>query len=166
MDVWIWVVLAGIAAVLVASVWWRWHARRVYVISRVRVEMHPACVVEDRVIEKVWRAAISMTNTSRRPRALPTFAERATVRAGRREYLATVYLDAGEFEVNPREVSLVWVESVLPADAVPSLTRAVLLRQRRTPRVLRYAPTRASGATQRSRLNLDPPMSRGVERAR
>lgn len=152
MDVWIWAVLAMVAAVLVAAAWWRRRARRVYVINHVRVEMHPPCIVEDRVIEHVWRAAISMTNTSRRPCALPTFAERATVRAGRREYLATVYLVADEVEVNPRQVSLAWVESVLPADAVPSLTRAVLLRQRRTPRVLMCAPTRASGATQRSRL--------------
>lgn len=152
MDVWIWVVLGGVAVVLVAGAWWKRRARRVYVIDHVRVEMHPACVVEDRVIEQIWRAAISMTNTSRRSRALPTFAERATVRAGRREYLATVYLDADEVEVNPREVSLAWVESVLPADMVPSLARAVFLRRRRTPRVLRYAPTHASGATQRSRL--------------
>lgn len=151
-DVWIWVALALVAAAPIVGVWWKRRARRVYVIDHVRVEMHPACVVEDRVIEQVWRAAILLTNTSRRPRALPTFAERATVRAGRREYLATVYLDADEVEVNPREVSLAWVESVLPADVVPSLTRAVLLRQRRTPRVLRYAPARASGATQRSRL--------------
>lgn len=152
MVVWIWVVLAVVAAVLIAGVWWKRRARRVYVIDHVRVEMHPACVVEDRVIEQVWRAAISMTNTSRRPRALPTFAERAAVRAGRREYLATVYLDADDVEVNPRAVSLAWVESVLPADVVPSLTRAVLLRQRKTPWVLRYAPTRASGDTQRSQL--------------
>ena len=152
MDVWIWLVLVGGLALLIAAVLWKRRARRVYVIDHVRVEMHPACVVEDRVIEQVWRAAISMTNTSRRPRALPTFAERAAVRAGRREYLATVYLDADEVEVNPREVSLAWVESALPADVVPSLTRAVILRQRGTPRVLRYAPTRASGATQRSRL--------------
>lgn len=152
MDVWIWVLVAGVAAVLVAGVWWMRRARRVYVIDHVRVEFHPACVVEDRVVEQVWRAAISMTNTSRMPRTLPTFAERATVRAGRREYLATVYLDADEVEVNPREVSLAWVESVLPAHVVPSLTRAVLLRQRRTPRLLRYAPTPASGATHRSCL--------------
>lgn len=151
MDVWIWVGIVGVVAVVVVGLWRKRHARRVYVINHLRVEMHPPCIVEDRVVEHVWRAAISMTNTSRRPRALPTFAERATVSDGRREYLATLYLDAGEVEVNPREVSLAWVESVLPADVAPSLTRAVLLRQRRTPRVLRYAPTRASGATQRNR---------------
>lgn len=120
MDVWIWVVLAGVAVVLVVGLWLKRRVRRVYVIDHLRVEMHPACVVEDREIEHVWRSAISMTNRSRRPRALPTFGERPTVRAGRREYLATVYLDAGEVEVNPRDVSLSWVESVLPADVLPA----------------------------------------------
>lgn len=148
MNVWSWVVLVGVAAVVAAGAWWKRRARRVYVIDHVRVEMHPACVVEDRVIEQVWRAAISMTNTSRRPRASPTFAGRATVRAGRREYLATVYLDADEVELNPRQVSLAWVDSVLPADVVPGLTRAVLLRQRRTSRVLRFAPECDSGDAQ------------------
>ena len=91
MDVWIWIGLVAVAALAVAVVWWKRRARRVYLIDRVRVEMHPPCVVEDRVIEQVWRAAISMTNTSRKPRALPSFAERATVRAERRVYLANLY---------------------------------------------------------------------------
>ncbi|MCC2032610.1 hypothetical protein [Microbacterium allomyrinae] len=56
-------------------------------------------VVDDRVVEALWRAAISMTNKTRRPRALPLFAERATVKAGRRVYLSSVYLDADAIEV-------------------------------------------------------------------
>lgn len=130
MEVWIWVVLAGVTALPVAVVWWKRRARRVYVIDHVRVEMHPACVIEDRVIEQVWRAAISMTNTSRRPRALPVFGERATVRARRRAYLATVYLDADDIEVSPGVVAVAWVECVLPSDSVPTAIRTHVLHSR------------------------------------
>lgn len=134
MDVWIWVVLTGVAAVLVVGVWLRCRARRVYVINHVRVEMHPPCIVEDRVIEQVWRAAISMTNMSRRPRALPVLAERATVRAGWRAYLVSVYLDADVLEVNPGAVAVVWVECVLPRDSVPAAIRSHVLYNWRAPR--------------------------------
>ena len=115
MDCLIWVVLSGAVGVALGYVWWKRRARRVYVIDHVRVEMHPACVVEDRAIEVAWRAAISMTNTSRKPRTLPVFAERATVRAGRQVYLATVCLDIDVHEVNPSDVALAWVDFVLPA---------------------------------------------------
>lgn len=65
-DGWMWAVLVIAMASMVGLVWWKRRARRVYVIDHVKLEMHPACVVEDRVAEAVWRAAISMTNTSRR----------------------------------------------------------------------------------------------------
>lgn len=108
-------------------------------IDHVRVEMHPACIVEDRVIEQVWRAAISMTNVSRRPRLLPVLAERATVRAGIRAYLASVYLDADAFEVNPGAVAVAWVECVLPSESVPIAVRADVLFGGRAPRGARFA---------------------------
>ncbi len=138
MDVWIWVVLTGVAAVLVVGVWLRCRARRVYVINHVRVEMHPPCIVEDRVIEQVWRAAISMTNTSRRPRMLPTLGERVTVNCGGRSYLASAFLDAEPVEINPGEVALVWVDAVLPADSRPRSCALVHLRIQRPPRSLRF----------------------------
>lgn len=115
MDGWIWAVLVGVSAVVVLAVCRKRRARRVYVIDHVRVEMHPARVVEDRVIEHVWRAAISMTSTSRGPRILPVFAERATVRAGKRDYLARIYLDTAEIEVDPSAIALAWVEFMLPS---------------------------------------------------
>lgn len=127
MDVWIWVVIT-VAVVSVAAVRWKRRARRTYVIAQVRVEMHPACVVEDRMVEVVWRAAISMTNTSRRPRTLPVFAERATVTVGRRVYLATVYLDADLDEANPGDVALAWVEFVLPTTQSPRIAGVAVIR--------------------------------------
>lgn len=113
-----WAVLVIPMVMAVVFVWWR-RARRVYVIDHVKLEMHPACVVEDRVVEQVWRSAISMTNTSRRPRFLPVLAKRATVRTGRSVFLANVYLDSDVHELNPREVALAWVEFVLPENASP-----------------------------------------------
>lgn len=132
MDFWIWVVLSGAVVLALAGVWWKRRARRVYAIDHVRVEMHPACVVEDRVVEVVWRAAISMKNISRRPRMLPMLAERATVRCGRRLYLATVYLEADASEINPGDVALAWVEFVSPAASPPRMLEIPLSAQRRS----------------------------------
>lgn len=142
MDIWIWVVVAAAVAAAGGVGWLKLRARRVYVIDHVRVEMHPACVVEDRIVEQVWRSALSMTNLSRRPRAVPIFAERSTVRAGRCEYLAGVYFDADDLEINPRAVALVWIEYVLPMDAVPGRARLALLGDGRRPRVLAFAAPR------------------------
>ncbi len=119
MESWVWAVLVIAATSTAGVVCWKRCARRVYVIDHVRVELHPACVIEDRVVEVVWRAAISMTNTSRRPRPLPVLAERATVRAGRCIYIANVYLDADANDLNPRDVALAWVEFVLPDSVSP-----------------------------------------------
>ena len=154
MDVWIWVVLVGVAAVAVAVVWWKRRARSVYVIDHVRVEMHPACVVDDRVIEQVWRAAISMTNTSRRPRTLPVLAERATVRAGWRAYLASVYLDADVLEVNPGAVAVAWAECVLPRDSVPAGIRLNALHNWREPRGVRFTVPGSRRTLQSPRLDV------------
>jgi len=111
-----WAALVIATASMVGVVWLNRRARRVYVIDYVKLEMHPPCVIEDRVVEQVWRAAISMTNTSRRPRVLPVLAERATARAGRCVFLANVYLDADVHEVNPQSMALAWVEFALPGD--------------------------------------------------
>jgi len=145
-EVWVWVVLAGVTALAVAVVWWKRRARRVYVIDHVRVEMHPACVVEDRVIEHVWRAAISMTNTSRRPRALPVLAERATVRVGRRAYLAHVHLDTVDVELNPGGVALAWVEFELPSGALPARIETHQLPVTDRPTPLRWVAALRGGS--------------------
>lgn len=144
MEICTWVVVAGLVLAAVVAVCLKRRARRVYVIDHVRVEMHPACVVEDRVIEQVWRSAVSMTNLSRRPRAVPTFAERSTVQAGRREYLASVYFDADDLEINPRAVALAWIEYVLPMDAVPGRARLALLGVERRRGALVFAVRRES----------------------
>ena len=141
MDFSIWFVLVGVAGIAVAGLWWKRRARPVYVIDHVRVEMHPACVVEDRVIEVVWRAAISMTNTSRRPRALPVFAERATVTAGRRVYLATVNLDAELIEINPDDLALAWIEFVLHSGELPRVIDVTILNRSHS-MSLRFAQVR------------------------
>lgn len=135
---WIWLVLVGGLALLTAAVWWKRRARRVYVFDRVRVEMHPPYIVEDRVIEQVWRAAISMTNTSRRPRMPSMLAERGTVNCGGRSFLANAFLDAEPVEINPGDVASVWVEAVLPTDSRPRSYTLVHLRIQRPPRSLRF----------------------------
>lgn len=137
MDTWQWVIVGGAALLLLAAaiVWWKRRPRRAITVDHIRVELHPAHIVDDSVVEVVWRAAISMTNTSRRPRALPTVAERATVRAGRRTYLATIYLDADAAEISPGEVTLAWVEWLLPAGKQPGNCQVHELRTLRRPRV-------------------------------
>ena len=144
MDVRFWILLVGIAGVVVTIVWWKRRARRVFTIDHVCIELHDARIVDDRVIEAVWHAAISMTNNSRRPRALPVFAERATVRAGHRVYLASVYLDADVSEISPGDVALAWVEFALPADVVPRRCDIVQLRAAHSNRSYRLA-VRAAG---------------------
>lgn len=136
-----WAVLVIVMALAVVFVWWRRRARRVYVIDHVKLEMHPPCVIEDRVVEQVWRAAISMTNTSRRPRPHPLLADRATVRAGRYVYLAGVYLDVDARELSPREVALAWIEYALPDDGPAHRIHTGVLTGGRRPRTLGWALT-------------------------
>lgn len=140
-----WAVIVVATASMVCLVWWNRRARRVYLIDHVKLEMHPPCVIEDRVVEQVWRAAISMTNASRRPRSLPLLAERATVRAGRCVYLADVYLDTDVGELNPRAVTLAWVEFLLPGDLAADRVHAEILAGGRHRRDLRWAPRLAVG---------------------
>ena len=138
MDGWIWATLVIATASTIGIACWKRRARRVYVIDHVKLEMHPVSVVEDRVIEQVWRAAISMTNTSRRPRVLPVLAERATVRAGGRVFLANVYLETHVDEVNPDDVPLAWVEFVLPGGIAPGVIVVSRLRGDERARPLRW----------------------------
>lgn len=138
MDGWMWTAFVIATASMVGLVWWKRRARRVYVIDHVKLEMHPPCFIEDRAVEQVWRAAISMTNTSRRPRLLPVLAERATVRTGRSVYLANVYLDADLRELNPRAVALAWVEFVLPGGGSPRRLDAGILAGDRGARTLHW----------------------------
>jgi len=148
-----WALLVTATALTVGLAWKKRRARRVYVIDHVKIEIHPPCVVEDRVVEQVWRAAISMTNASRRPRPLPLFAERATVRAGRYVYLADVYLDADIQELNPRDVALAWVEFVLPGDLAADRVHAEILADERHRRALRWAPRSTSGVRGRAAVS-------------
>src|SRR5687767_1094930 len=108
-DFRLWLTLACIAGTVSAVIWWR-PIHRTVTIGHVRVELHAAHIVDDRVIDAVWRAAISMTNRTRRPRALPVFGERATVSARHRLYLADVYLETDAKQINPDDVVLAWVE--------------------------------------------------------
>lgn len=141
MESWAWAVFVIATGSAVGISWWKRRARRVYAIDHVSVELHPPCVIEDRVVEVVWRAAISMTNTSRKPRPVPVLAEGATARAGRYVYLADVYLDADVRDLNPRDVALAWVEFVLPSDwQVDRIDAGILTCAR--PRLLRWV-TRA-----------------------
>lgn len=142
-----WAALVIATASTIGIAWWGRRARRVYMIDHMKVEMHPACVVDDRVVEAVWSAAISMTNTSRRPRVLPVMAERATVRAGSRVFLANVYLETHVDEVNPDDVALAWVEFVLPGGIAPGVIVVSRLRGDERARPLRWT----SRLTQRAR---------------
>lgn len=142
-----WTAFVIATASMVGLVWWKRRARRIHVIDHVKLEMHPACVVDDRVVEQVWRSAISMTNTSRRPRLLPVLAERATVRAGSRVFLANVYLETHVDEVNPGDVALAWVEFVLQGGIAPGVIVVSRLRCDERARPLRWT----SRLTQRAR---------------
>lgn len=153
-----WAALVIATASTAGIVWWRRRARHVYVIDHVKLEMHPLCVVEDRVAEKVWRAAISMTNTSRRPRLLPVLAERAGVHSGRYVFLANVYLDAEVEEVSPRQVELAWVEYVL-ADG--ERARTIVTSQLRCadlPRSRRWAVRSSANDLRREIVRSGPSM--------
>ena len=116
----------------------RFAPRGAYRIDHFRIELHDAHVIDDRIIEAVWRAAISMTNRTRQPRRLPILAERATVIAGSRTYIAYVYLETTSAELNPDDTALAWVEFVLPAGASPRSCSIVHLRHQRRPRRLRF----------------------------
>ena len=137
-DVGLWIVLTYLAGIGAATLWWKRRARRAFTIDHIHVELHAAHIVDDRVIDAVWRAAISMTNGSRRPRALPVFGERAMVRAGNCRYLPDVYLETDVKEINPHDVALAWVEFVTPAAMRHRHLYLTLLESRRPRGSLRF----------------------------
>ena len=147
-----WAALVIAAASTIGVLWWKRRARHVYVIDHVKLEMHPPGVVEDRVVEQLWRAAISMTNTSRRPRVLPVLAQRATVRSGGRVFLANVYLETDVDEVSPGDVALAWVEFVLPGGKAPGVIVASRLRSDERARPLRWTSRLTQQARQFDRV--------------
>ena len=120
---------------------WIWRMQRVLVaftLHGVRLEVHGARPVEDLVIETMWRSSLSMTNRSRGPRRLPVLASRATVLAGGKTYLASVYVECDTQEVSPSQIALAWAEFVLPAGAEPRVITVWLLGGERRPRSMRF----------------------------
>ena len=112
---------AGIICLLVAIAW-RWHSRRRRTGARlngVQLEVHAANPIADLVIETQWRVSLSMTNRSRGPRNVPVLASRATVVAGRKTYLAEVFIECGVDELSPDQVALAWAEFVIPSGVTP-----------------------------------------------
>lgn len=135
---WLLVLIVCSGAAIDSSASWRKaRPQRARSVGRFRLEIHPAHVIEDRAIEVLWRAAITSTNRSRKPRVLPVLAMRATVAARRRTYLATIYLDGSPAELNPDDVALAWIEFVLPAGVRPMSASITRLSGPRTPQQLR-----------------------------
>lgn len=93
--------------------------RRTLKRNGIKIEAHGMHLIDDLVIECVWRITISLTNYSRRPRRLPTLAARATVSARRKVYLAQVFLERHVYELSPNELALIEVDFVLPAGLTP-----------------------------------------------
>lgn len=144
MDHWIasvgWGVSTTVCVLLQAIAWLVWragHARPSRVQRGIRIELHGVYMVDDRVVDGLWRAALSMTNRSRRPRSLPVLASRATVAAARRVYLAEVFMERDVAELSPGEVVVAWVECVLPNGVSPGLVELAELRPGNTNRRLR-----------------------------
>jgi len=144
MDPWISIVgwgFATTACVLLAAIAWLvWragHARPSRVQRGIRIELHGVHMVDDRVVDGLWRATLSMTNRSRRPRSLPVLASRATATAARRVYLAEVFMERDVTELSPGEVAVAWVECVLPNGVSPRLVELAELRPGKTSRRLR-----------------------------
>lgn len=131
---------ATVCAFLVAVTWLVWragHARPSRMQRGIRIELHGVHIVEDRVLDGLWRATLSMTNRSRRPRTLPVLASRATVAAARRVYLAEVFMERDVTELSPGEVAVAWVECALPNGVSPGPVELAALRPGKTSRRLR-----------------------------
>ena len=145
-------VCAATAYAIGGSVW-IWRVRRALVavtLRGVRLEVHGARPVEDLVIETMWRSPLSMTNRSRGPRRLPVIASRATVLAGGKTYLASVYVECDAQEVSPEQLALAWAEFVLPSGVEPQVLAVAVLDGNTRPHSLRFLlnsrPYRSSSA--------------------
>jgi hypothetical protein len=110
-------------------------------------------MVDDRLVDGLWRATLSMTNRSRRPRTLPVLASRATVAAARRVYLAAVFMERDVTELSPGEVAIAWVECVLPNGVNPGLVELAELRPGETNRRLRLRSDLSSAVSHRARVS-------------
>lgn len=126
----------GVVMLLTAQYVWRRVRRESATFDGVKIEVHGIHLVEDLFVENSWRATISMTNRSREPRALPALASRATITAGKKRYLATVFLERDAAELSPDDVAIVWVEATLSAGAIPRSLELVELRSGGAPRPL------------------------------
>lgn len=107
------------------------------VLDGVRVEVTSAVAVEDRVLEILWEVPLILTNVSRRPRTVPSFAGRAEVRSGRVRYMAEIVteqawaLDDGRaLELNPAGTAIGGVWVTLPAGETPGVLAVRLLAPR------------------------------------
>lgn len=125
--------VVGVGCLLIGLVvaWVVWRASRP-LSSRtshgMRIDAHSIHAVDDLIVECLWRTTMSVTNVSRRPRPVPVFASRATVTAGRKVYLASVFVERDLWELNPDEVAVVQVDCLLAAGAVPRKVELVELR--------------------------------------
>ena len=124
----------GVVAFLTGRQLWRGHGRRSASLDGVKIEVHGVHLVEDLVMENLWRVTISMTNRSRTPRPLPTLASRSTIAAGKKRYLASVVLERDITELSPDDVAIAWVEATLPASATPRSLALAELRLHGAPR--------------------------------
>ena len=127
-------VSVGGVVVLASRYLWRRNGHRAATLDGIKIEVHGVHPVEDLFVEDLWRATISMTNRSRKPRPLPVLASRATIAAGKKCYLAAVFLERNTPELSPDDVAIAWVEGTLPAGATPRSLVLAELRPRGAPR--------------------------------
>ena len=123
--------VVGYLLVTVAAAWlarWLYKPRSSHTRDGVRIEAHGTHMVDDLILERLWRTTISVTNVSRGPRPVPLFASRATVRAGRKVYLAGVFVERDLCELNPDEVVVVQVDCLLAAGVAPQTLELIELR--------------------------------------
>jgi len=145
--------LAGVSVggvvILASRYLWRRIGHRAATLDGIKIEVHGVHPVEDLFVEDLWQATLSMTNRSRKPRPLPVLASRATITAGKKRYLATVFLERDAAELSPDDVAIVWVEATLSAGAIPRSLELVELRSGGAPRPLslRTVPRTRDGRT-------------------
>jgi hypothetical protein len=88
-------------------------------INGVRIECRGAVLDEDLVVERNWRIILLMTNVTRKPASVPVLGSRAVVKAGRKQYAGTVYLEREARELNPSDAIVAWVLVRLGGGRVP-----------------------------------------------
>jgi hypothetical protein len=139
----------GCVVIVAISFTQRARARRAVVRRGIAIKWEGARPVDDLIVECLWRTTISVTNQSRAPRQVPVLASRATVAAGRKVYLGSVFLERELLELNPDEVAVIWVDYLLPAGTLPRRVELSELRVRGDDRRVRLRPaahSRRAGA--------------------